>query len=73
MRRPAAVEIRSAAAGKIEEIVLRDSQSVHIERMNSYGWFMAVVDRDGKRWQFWFGARPKNGKVEFLHTEGPYE
>jgi hypothetical protein len=63
-----AVEIRRNPDKTIDEIVAHGC-NVHVERMDTSGWFMGIEASDGSYWRFWFGAKNRKSAVEFRHTE----
>ncbi len=52
----------------IDEIVA-NNVNVHIERMSGDGWFMSIVEQDGKGHRFWFGSKNRRAHVEFRLSE----
>ncbi len=72
-RRRHVVDLRNDADGELDDVVVRDVEWVHLERMDEGAWWLGVYLR-GKRDRLviWLAAdRPARTKVRATATEVP--
>lgn len=72
-RRRNIVDLRNDEAGELGDVVVRDVESIHLERMDTGAWWLGVYLR-GKRDRvvIWIAAdRPGRTKVRATATEVP--
>lgn len=59
-------------AGDVDEIVLTDVSTVHVEQMSTRSWWIGVTLADGSEWSGEFVADSR-GRMMFLEQESTVE